>query len=177
DGLASNGYLAIAPDLLSHEGGTAQAGDVPSVLRGVSMARHVSDVDAVVRYLRAQPGVGDIGIIGFCFGGGVVWNVVTSNSDIAAAVPFYGSNPPLDQVSAITAAVRGIYGELDSRINAGIPAITEALTNAGVDHELEVYPDAPHAFLNHTNAGRYVEAAATEAWPDALSWLQAHLGA
>ena len=177
DGLASSGYLAIAPDLLSREGGTAAAGNVSSVLRSVSMDRHLSDVDAVVEYLKSQPDVGDIGIIGFCFGGGVVWNVATSNSGIAAAVPFYGSNPQLDEVPNITAAVRGIYGALDSRINAGIPAITEALASAGIEHELEVYADAPHAFLNHTNAGRYAEAAAAHAWPDALGWLQAHLGA
>ncbi len=141
------------------------------------MDRHVSDVDAVVQYLKSQPNVGDIGIIGFCFGGGVVWNVITNNSDIAAAVPFYGSNPPLDGVPQITAAVRGIYGALDSRINAGIPAITEALESAGVQHELEVYSDAPHAFLNHDNAGRYVEAAAMDAWADALEWLGANLEA
>ena len=103
DGLASSGYLAIAPDLLSHEGGTAQAGDIPTALRGISMDRHVSDVEAVVAYLKSQPDVGQIGIIGFCFGGGVVWNVATTNSDIAAAVPFYGSNPTLEGVPNITA--------------------------------------------------------------------------
>ena len=106
-GLASSGYLAIAPDLLSHEGGTANAGNVSSVLRGISMDRHVSDVDAVVRYLQSQPNVGEIGVIGFCFGGGVVWTSVAQVNGIAAAVPFYGSNPPIDQVPNITAAVVG----------------------------------------------------------------------
>ena len=175
DGLASSGYIAIAPDLLSHEGGTAQAGNVPTVLRGVSMDRHVSDVDAVVRYLQSKPNVGDIGIIGFCFGGGVVWSSIGQVNGIAAAVPFYGSNPPIDQVGNITAAVRGIYGASDSRINAGIPAITDALATEGIVHELEVYAGAGHAFLNHTNGSRYVEAAAGDAWADALAWLQAHL--
>jgi carboxymethylenebutenolidase len=107
DGLASSGYLAIPPDLLSHEGGTANAGNVSNVLRGVSMDRHVSDVDAIVRYLQSQRNVGEIGIIGFCFGGGVVWSSVARVDGIAAAESFYGSNPPIDQVPNITAAVVG----------------------------------------------------------------------
>ena len=92
-------------------------------------------------------------------------------------MPFYGSNPPIDQVPNITAAVRGVYGELDSRINAGIPAITAALAAAGTTHELEIYADAPHAFLNHTNGSRYVQPAAVDAWADVLRWLQAHISA
>jgi carboxymethylenebutenolidase len=156
DGLTSSGFVAVAPDLLSHEGGTANAGNVSSALRGISMDRHVSDVDAVVAYLRSQPNIGEIGFIDFCFGGGVVCNVVTRNS-------------------GITAAIRGIYAGLGDRINGGIPAITEALAAAGVTHELEVYPDSQHSFLNHGNSGRYNATTAPEAWADALAWLTAHL--
>jgi carboxymethylenebutenolidase len=103
--------------------------------------------------------------------------VATTNSDIAATVPFYASNPPLNGVPNITAAVRGIYGALGSRINAGNPPITVALASTRTTYELQVYANPPHAFLNRDNAGRYVEAAAIDAWANVLNWLEAHLSA
>ncbi len=175
DGLASNGFLAVAPDLLSREGGTANVGSAQQALRGISDDRHIGDLQAVIAYLEAQPNVTEIGVIGFCFGGGLVWKLATTNPSIAAAVPFYGSNPPIDEVPNIGAAVFGVYGGLDSRINAGLPAITEALAAADIEHQLKVYPDSQHAFHNHTNGSRYNEATAAEAWGEALSWLGSHL--
>lgn len=175
DGLASNGYIAVAPDLLSRDGGTGSIEDVPSKLSEIPRERHVSDVQAVIRYLQGQPDVTRIGIIGFCFGGGVTWRVAAESSGIAAAVPFYGANPPLEQVPNIAGAVYAVYGENDERINAGIPDITKALEEAGTTFEMKVYPNAPHAFHNHTNAERYTPEAAEAAWADALAWFAKHL--
>ena len=104
DGLASNGYIAVAPDLLSRDGGTASIEDIPAKLGEIPRERHVSDVQAVIAYLKAQSDVTRIGIIGFCFGGGITWRVATESEDIAAAVPFYGANPPLEQVPNIAGA-------------------------------------------------------------------------
>ena len=175
DGLASNGYLAVAPDLLSRDGGTASIEDIPAKLGEIPRERHVSDVQAVIAYLKAQPDVTRIGIIGFCFGGGITWRVATESADIAAAAPFYGANPPLEQVPNIAGAVYAVYGELDERINAGIDDITSALNAAGTTYDMKVYANAAHAFHNHTNAERYAQEAAEAAWADALAWFGKHL--
>ena len=179
DGLASAGYIAVAPDLLSREGGTDSftnpENDIPPQLREIPRERHLSDVQAVVDWLKDQPGVSGLGIIGFCFGGGIVWRMATSCPDLKAAVPFYGANPPLEDVPNITAAVYAVYGALDERINPGIEAITEAMKAAGKTFDSKVYPYAVHAFHNHTNRAIYNAAAARMAWSDALKWLDTHL--
>ena len=174
DGLASNGYMAVAPDLLTREGGTANIEDVPPVLSEIPRERHTADALAAISFLQAQ-GATKIGIIGFCFGGAVVWRAAVASSDIAAAVPFYGTNPPLDGVSSIQAAVYAAYGALDERVNAGIDDMMAALAAAGVTHEHTVYEGAQHAFHNHTNGERYHEPAAKQAWSDALEWFSKHL--
>ena len=174
DGLASSGYIAVAPDLLSREGGTAAIEDIPPVLSEIPRERHSADALAAIAYLQSQ-GATRIGIIGFCFGGGVTWRVATESPDIAAAVPFYGSNPPIEAVSNIKGAVYACYGEKDERINAGIDEITAALKAAGTTCDMKVYAGAGHAFHNHTNEERYSAEAATAAWADALAWFGKHL--
>lgn len=179
DGLASAGYTAVAPDLLSQEGGTqsllASGKEIPPILSEIPRDRFVRDVGNVARYLRGQLGVSRLGIIGFCFGGGITWRYATVDQDLAAAIPFYGANPPLEAVPNIRAAVLAVYGEQDERINQGISAITEALEQARVTHQTKIYPQAAHAFHNHTNAGRYQPDAARDAWADALAWLDKYL--
>ena len=181
DGLASAGYIAVAPDLLSREGGTDSfnnpENDIPPKLREIPKERHLSDVQAVIDWLKDQPSVSGLGIIGFCFGGGIAWAMATSCPDLKAAVPFYGANPPLEAVPNINAAVYAVYGALDERINPGIDAITEAMKTAGKTFESKVYPYAVHAFHNHTNRAIYNAAAARMAWADALKWLDTHLKA
>jgi carboxymethylenebutenolidase len=174
DGLASNGYMAVAPDLLTREGGTANIEDVPPVLSEIPRERHTADALAAISFLQGQ-GATKIGIIGFCFGGAVIWRAAIACPDVAAAVPFYGSNPPLEGVSGIQAAVYAAYGALDERVNAGIDDMMAALSAAGVTHEHRVYEGAQHAFHNHTNEDRYHESGAKEAWSDALEWFSNHL--
>ena len=174
DGLASSGYIAVAPDLLSREGGT-DAADVAEVLASTPRERFSGDAVAVVRWLKAQPEVTRIGIIGFCFGGTIAWLAATESSDIAAAVPCYGSNPPLENVANIKAAVHGIYGALDERINAGIPDINKALHDANVTHVLKTYDGVGHNFLNHQSQNSYVAEVAGAAWADALAWFDKYL--
>ncbi len=181
DALASAGYVAVAPDLLSEEGGTdavvASGKDIPSILPDIPREGFVKDGSSVGRYLRDEARATRLGIIGFCFGGGITWRYATADPDLAAAVPFYGANPPLEAVPNIEAAVYAVYGGEDERINQGIPAIQDALKKAGVTHDMKVYPGAPHAFHNHTNAERYRPEAAKQAWNDALAWLDKYLNA
>ena len=174
DGLASSGYLAVAPDLLSREGGTESISDVPPVLSEIPRERHTQDALAAIDYLKEQ-GATKIGIIGFCFGGAVTWRVAVASPDLAAAVPFYGSNPPLETVSDIKAAVFAAYGALDERVNAGIDAMQTALEAAGTTQNHKVYADAAHAFHNHSNPDRYNAEASKDAWEDALAWFDKYL--
>lgn len=175
---ARAGYVALAIDLLSLEGGTdnLDRDQIPGLLSNAGAQRHVADFSAGFAYLQSLDTVdGDrIGMTGYCFGGGVTWDVATALPDLKAAVPFYGRGPDLGQVGNIQAAVLGVYAEDDTRINAGIDALREALDAAGVTYEFKIYPGVDHAFHNDTGS-RYVEEQATQAWQDTLAWFETYL--
>jgi carboxymethylenebutenolidase len=171
---AKEGYVALAIDLLSREGGSASQNndEVPGMLSGAPAERHVGDFIAGAEYLQSLEFVDGerMGMTGYCFGGGITWRVATALPSLDAAVPFYGPAPDLDQVPNIQAAVLGVYAEQDERINAGIEALDQALTDAEVTHQMNVYPGVNHAFHNDTGQ-RYVEEPATQAWNDTLAWF------
>lgn len=175
---AKAGYVALALDLLSREGGTANLDrdQVPGLLTDAGPERHVGDFQTAFAYLQGQDFVaGDrIGMTGFCFGGGITWRSATAIPELKAAVPFYGPAPELDQVPNIKAAVFGVYAEQDERINAGKDALEQALKEAGVTYQMKVYPGVNHAFHNDTGE-RYDESQATQAWQDMLAWFEEHL--
>ena len=175
DGLASSGYLAVAPDLLTRDGGTDSIEDIPAMIGAIPKERLSADAQAVIKYLKGLPEVTSVGIMGFCFGGGVTWRVATESADIAAAVPCYGSNPPLEQVPNTKAAVFAVYGATDERINAGIDDINKALDDAGIAHEHKLYAGAGHAFINHNAGERYNAEQAKAAWADILGFFGKHL--
>src|SRR3990170_2669005 len=180
--LAKEGYIALAVDLIAPAGGTekfaADLAQATTFLGQTPPAQLVGMLNDAVRRLQEVPGVrrDRIGTLGWCFGGGVVWRLVTQNPGLAAAAPFYGSNPPIEDVPKIRAAVLAVYGELDVRINAGIPAIREAMQRANVVHEIHIYPGADHAFFNDTGQ-RYKKDAADDAWRRLLGWFQRYLKA
>lgn len=175
---AKNGYVALAVDLLSREGGTAShdRDAVPALLTDAGADRHVGDFIAAADYLKTLENVDGerMGMIGFCFGGGITWRVATALPDLDAAVPFYGPAPELDAVPDINAAVLGVYAEQDERINAGIPDLEAALEEAGTTYQMNIYPGVNHAFHNDTGQ-RYVEEQATQAWQDALAWFEEYV--
>jgi carboxymethylenebutenolidase len=175
---ARAGYVALAVDLLSRNGGTAAVDQdqAPGLLSGAPPEQHVADFAAGLRYLQTLDYVDAqrIGMTGYCFGGGIAWRCAVALPELKAAVPFYGPAPDLAQVPNIKAAVFGVYAEQDTRINASIEPLSQALTDAGVTHQMKVYPGVNHAFHNDTGP-RYVEAQATQAWQDTLSWFRQHL--
>ncbi|MCB0214969.1 MAG: dienelactone hydrolase family protein, partial [Anaerolineae bacterium] len=146
---AKNGYAALALDLLSREGGTSthDRDEVPALLTDAGADRHVSDFLAAADYLQTLDFVDGerLGMIGFCFGGGITWRVATALPTLKAAVPFYGPAPDLGQVPNIKAAVLGVYAELDERIGAGIPDLEAALEAAGANYQINIYPGVNHA--------------------------------
>lgn len=175
---AKNGYVALAVDLLSREGGTAahDRDAVPGLLTNAGADRHVGDFLAAAEYLKTLDDVDGerLGMTGYCFGGGITWRVATALPELKAAVPFYGPAPELDQVPNIQAAVFGVYAEQDERINGGIADLEAALQAAGTTYQITIYPGVNHAFHNDTGQ-RYVEEQATEAWQDTLAWFTEYL--
>jgi carboxymethylenebutenolidase len=177
--LAKAGYVAIAPDLVSKQGGTASITDtaqISSALAQTSGDEHVANLIEALKVLKATKGVlaNRIGVTGFCFGGGLTWRMATEVAELKAAVPYYGPAPDLAKVPNIKAAVLGIYGGNDARINAGIPALEEALKKAGTKYQMKIYEGANHAFHNDTGAN-YKEDAARDAWKLTLEWFKANL--
>jgi len=175
---AKAGYVGLAVDLLSRQGGSAALGqeNVPGALGNISPDQFVEDFKSGWQYLQGQPfaDTAKVGMTGFCFGGGVTWRVATQMPELLAAVPFYGPHPPLEDVPNIQAAVLAIYGELDSRINSGIPAIEQAMIENGKIYEKVIYQGADHAFHNDTG-GRYHPEAARDAWERMLAWFEQYV--
>lgn len=175
---ANAGYVALAPDLLSREGGTSSldADAVPGALIRAGAERHVSDFSAGFDYLRSLDFVDGerIAMNGYCFGGGITWQAATEIPRLKATAAFYGPAPDLDKVPSIKPAVFGVYAELDQRITGAMPALREALTATDVHHRLTVYPGVDHAFHNDTS-DRYKQAQATAAWQDMLAWFDEYV--
>jgi len=119
-------------------------------------------------------GNGKVGVVGFCYGGGVANYLATRLPNLAAAVPFYGNQPPADDVARIKAPLLIHYAEKDERINAGWPAYEKALKAAGVRYEAWIYPGVQHGFNNDTTP-RYDEVAARQAWQRTISFFNTHL--
>jgi carboxymethylenebutenolidase len=172
--LAKAGYVALAVDLLSRQGGTGAVGSdqVPGALSNTPEEQFIQDFRSGWDYLAGQAfaQAERVGMTGFCFGGGVTWRVAVGMPELLAAVPFYGPHPPVGDVPKIQAAVLAIYGELDQRINQGIPAIEEAMRQNNKIYEKVIYPNADHAFHNDTGP-RYNPEAARDAWGRTLDWF------
>ena len=176
--LAKAGYVALAVDLLSRSGGTAALGSdaIPGALGSTNPDQFVADFRAGWSYLKTE-GIGEtdrVGMVGFCFGGGVTWRMATRMPELKAAVPFYGPPPPVEDVPSIQAAVLAIYGGLDQRINQTIPAIEEAMQANNKVYEKMIYEGADHAFHNDTST-RYNAEAARDAWTRTLAWFEQYL--
>ena len=176
--LAKAGYVALAVDLLSREGGTEKHDfdAVPGLLGKAPPARHVQDFKSGLAFARSQPSArGDrAGMVGFCFGGGVTWRVAAGVPELRAAVPFYGVPVPESEVQGIGAAVLAIYAGRDDRINQSIPAIEAAMAKHGKTFRKIVYPNVDHAFHNDSGT-RYSADAAKAAWGETLAWFGKYL--
>jgi carboxymethylenebutenolidase len=200
DRYAAEGYLVMAPDLLSDVGVTPEIGlelmammnEPDEAARTANQPRlreafaahqspdfaatAVAKLKAVVDALEAEPGIdGRIGVLGFCFGGSYSFALAEADDRVKAAVPFYGRTQP-SEVASIQCPVLAFYGDQDVRLMDGLPALEAAMTDAGVDFTAKVYADAGHAFFNDTNPRAFDPAAAGDAWGRSLEFLREHLG-
>lgn len=174
--LALDGFLAFAPDALTPLGGyPGNEEKAVQLFSQLDAAKRTEDLVAGADYLKARADcTGKIGVVGFCFGGGVANTFATRMPDLAAAVPFYGGQPSAENAAKIKAPLLIHYAGNDDRINAGWPAYEAALKANGVKYEMFMYPATQHGFHNDTTP-RYDEAAAKLAWSRTVAFLKANL--
>ncbi|HEX9818021.1 MAG TPA: dienelactone hydrolase family protein [Methylomirabilota bacterium] len=176
--MALEGFLALAPDFLAPAGGTPSDEDEARRMIGaLDPAATLAHAVATRSWLAAhERSTGKTGVIGFCWGGGLVNRLATADPALGAAVAYYGRVPDAADVAGIKAKMLLHYAGLDQRINAGIPAYKAALEAAGVTHAIHVYDGVNHAFNNDTSAARYDKAAADLAWRRTVAFLEDALG-
>ncbi len=175
--LATDNFMAFAPDGLTSVGGYPGTDEEGAKLFGkVDKQKMNEDFVAAARWLRGRPDcTGKIGAVGFCFGGGIANALaVRLGSDLSAAVPFYGAQPPAADVAKIKAPLLLQYAGLDTRITGAWPAYEEALKANHVTYTGYVYEGANHGFHNDTTP-RYDEAAAKLAWQRTVDFFNKYL--
>lgn len=200
DRYAAQGYLVLAPDLLSHIGMTPDAGrEILALLNSADeetrmaaqpiMRERLAPTNApdfadaavatlrrAVDYLEAQSGVnGRIAVTGFCFGGSYSFALASADSRVRAAIPYYGTAPEADAMATIACPVLAFYGELDERLVSALPEVEQRAADAGVDLSVKVYPRVGHAFFNDTRPLAYGAEAAEDSWQRANEFLAANL--
>jgi carboxymethylenebutenolidase len=174
--LATEGYVAFAPDALTPVGGYPGNEDqAREMFAKLDAKKRTEDLLAAADYVKLRPDFsGKLGAIGFCFGGGIVNTMATRIPDLDAAVPYYGPQAPASDVPKIKAALLIHYASNDERINAGWPAYEAALKANNKKYEMHMYPNTQHGFHNDTTP-RYDEAAAKLSWQRSLAHFKQHL--
>jgi carboxymethylenebutenolidase len=174
--LATEGFLALAPDGLTSLGGYPGTDDEGRAMqKTLDKAKLLEDFRAAFRLLRGHARcTGKVGIVGFCFGGWVSNMVAVHEPDLAAAVPFYGRQPSAEEAARIRAPLLLHFAENDPRVNAGWPAYEAALEAQGKRYTAHTYPGVNHGFHNDTTP-RFDEAAAKLAWARTLEFFREEL--
>ena len=174
--LALDGFLAFAPDALFPLGGYPGDEDKARELSAkLDQTKTRADFLAATRsLLKSTEGNGKVGVVGFCYGGGIANYLATKVPELAAAVPFYGAQPPAEEVSKIKAPLLIHYAGADERLNAGWPKYEAALKAAGTRYEAYIYPGVQHGFNNDTTP-RFDAEAAKLAWQRTIAFFKTHL--
>jgi carboxymethylenebutenolidase len=180
DQLAAEGFIAIAPDLLSGKGPNGKGSAAVDkdaareLIRGLDWNEIVRRLNAVAAYATALPAAAkQFGIVGFCWGGGTSFAYATEQSDLDAAVVYYGVSPATEKLVRIKTPVLGLYGGDDNRVNATIPAAEAEMKRLGKNFTYEIFEGAGHAFLRAQDGkdGANLKAA-QQAWPLMLRFLK-----
>lgn len=177
--MALAGFTALGLDFLTPLGGTPADPDAARALfPQLAADQVVAQGRAALAFLAARPDTtGKTGAIGFCWGGGAVNDLAVSAPELAAGVVFYGRSPDLALVPQIKARLLIQHASRDTRLVQQVPDYEKALKAANIRHEIIIYPDVDHAFLNDTSAERYNAAAAKQAWERSVAFLATETGA
>jgi carboxymethylenebutenolidase len=184
DRLAADGFIAIAPDLLSGMGpgggGTdkfASRDEVVKAVSGLKEADVVAALDAVSRYGRSLPAAtGKFAMIGFCWGGGQSFHYATVRPDLGAAVVYYGTSPGSEALKAVRAPVLGLYGGDDARVDATVGPAEATMKELGKTYVTHTYPGAGHGFLRAQDGRDGANRSASEkAWAATIEYLKKYL--
>jgi carboxymethylenebutenolidase len=173
---ATAGFVAVNIDLTARQGGGDKLGEaVTGAIGNLALAQKLADHTAAITYLKANTS-GAIGVVGFCFGGGEVWNLLAAGADLKASAPYYGPQPSnyQDIGSKTKAATLAVYAEQDTRITSSAPQMEEQLKKAGVPNQIMVVAGVNHAFHNDTGT-RYAPDAAQKAWVATIEWFRKYL--
>jgi carboxymethylenebutenolidase len=174
--LAVDGFVALAPDALTPLGGYPGDEDkARDLFPKLDQAKTHQDFLAAAKFAKELPdSSGKVGVVGFCYGGGIANFLATRIPDLAGAVPFYGAQPTAEETAKIKAPLLIHYAGADERVNAGWPAYEAALKTNNVKYEAYIYPGVQHGFNNDTTP-RYDEAAAKLAWRRSVDFFKANL--
>ena len=175
--VALDNFVAFAPDALTPLGGYPAAGEeeARTLFQKLEQPKTREDMVAAAGFLKSHAECsGRVGVVGFCYGGGIANFLATRVPDLGAAVPFYGGPPAAEDVPKIKAQLLIHYAGTDERINAAWPAYEAALKAAGVKYTMHMYPGTQHGFNNDTTP-RYDKAAAAEAWSRTIAFFNTTL--
>jgi carboxymethylenebutenolidase len=175
--MAREGFLALAPDALTFQGGTPEdITNVGAMFQKLNMPETTQNFVAAVKYLKTNPLCnGKVGCTGFSWGGAMTNQVAVNSPDLDAAAPYYGRQPVADDVAKIKAPIMAHYAGNDAGIDAGIPAFEEALKKYNKEYQIFIYDGAAHSFNNDTNPERYNEQAAKLAWSRTVAFFKEKL--
>ena len=176
--IALDGYLALAPDALTPLGGYPGDEDKARTLFAtLDQTKTRQDMLAAAATLKARADSnGRVGVVGFCYGGGIAHMLSTQLPDLAAAVPFYGNHPPVEDAAKVKAPLLIHFAAVDERINAAWPAYETALKAAGARYTAHQYPGTQHGFNNDTTP-RFDAAAAKLSWDRTMAFFKERLTA
>jgi carboxymethylenebutenolidase len=174
--IALEKFVAFAPDALTPLGGYPGDEDkARELFSKLDQTKTREDFVTAVKLLERRPdSTGKVGVVGFCYGGGMASFLATRVPELDAAVSFYGSQPTAEEVARIKAPLLVHYAENDDRINAGAAAFETALKAAKVKYQIYKYPGTQHGFNNDTTP-RYDKAAAEQAWRRTIIFFRKHL--
>ncbi len=182
DELSANGFIAIAPDLLTMKNLAGFPDSTPpqvatAAIRTLDPKEVQKALDATASFATRLPAASPhYGIIGFCWGGGVSFAHAAHAKSLGASVVYYGVSPGAEALKAIRAPILGLYGENDLRVNATIAPADSVLRTLGRTYEHNIYPGAGHGFLRQQDGMNGANlAAAKQAWPATIEWLKQHL--
>jgi carboxymethylenebutenolidase len=181
DRMAADGFIAIAPDLLSLERGGATTDSLPydqarAMISRVTPAKMNAMVAAVAQYGMALPAAAKkYGVVGYCWGGSASFNHAVFNAPgMSASVVYYGSSPSAEDIAKVRVPVLGLYGENDQRVNATIARADSTMKANGALFEQRIYAGARHGFLRAQHDSANAEAS-RKAWPETVAWFRKYL--